>query len=309
MADDSVSAIDDKSNEINGDSTSDEKQSDWLGFGSSIVKNFFHIMVFIIIGSNFIFFTYYDSLDLIFPFSKNVYFPHAVNRALKGGRKARQKGGGSSYYCPPPGGEKLKMPSIEVLKSLGYDGKMSGWPYSMYDNSDEEFSWQGFKNWFAMTEAESFMMYRQFAQGLFTGGENKLFQKVPQGLLYVLAYVVFLFSFIVVILGFITTIWKSFVCVRDAWAYSLIGFFLAYTGLMAFANGFLQYISLMWNMLAVPLMIDHNIVRQICACNMGWISLLFGAMIVGSGIQYLDQTTSSMMLVAWIILLVKHIFF
>ena len=87
------------------------------------------------------------------------------------------------------------MPSIEALKSLGYDGKMSGWPYSMYDNSDEEFSWQGFKNWFAMTEAESFMMYRQFAQGLFTGGENKLFQKVPQGLLYVLAYVVIFIFF------------------------------------------------------------------------------------------------------------------
>lgn len=308
MADDSVSAIDEKSKENTGESSSDEKQSNWLGFGGSLVKNFLHILVFIIIGSNFIFFTYYDSLDLIFPFRKNVYFPNAGKGLLKGGKKV-QKGGGTSYFCPVGSSKKFKMPSIEVLKSLGYNGKMSGWPYTMYDNQEHGFSWAGFKNWFAMTEAESFMMYREFAQTLFSGGENKIFQKVPQGLLYLLGYLVFMFAFVVVIFGFVTTIWKSFVSVKDAWAYSLIGFFLSYTGLMAFTNGFLQYISLLWNMLVVPLLIDHNVVRQICSCNMWWISLLFGAMVVGSGIQYLDKTTSTTMLVAWIFLLIKQVFF
>ena len=83
--DQSVSAIDDKSNENNSDSSTDENQSDWVGFAKSLVYNFLHIIVFIIIGSNFIFFTYYDSLDLIFPFSSKVYFP---------GKK--QNGGGKS---------------------------------------------------------------------------------------------------------------------------------------------------------------------------------------------------------------------
>ena len=132
MADDSVSAIDEKSTENSGESSSDEKQSDWLGFGSSLIKNFLHILVFIIIGSNFIFFTYYDSLDLIFPFRKNVYFPNAGKGLLKGGKKVQK--GGTSYFCPVGSSKKFKMPSIEVLKSLGYDGKMSGWPYTMYDN-------------------------------------------------------------------------------------------------------------------------------------------------------------------------------
>ena len=41
----------------------------------------------------------------------------------------------------------------------------------------------------------------------------------------------------------------------------------------------------------------------------GGSSLLFGAMVVGSGIQYLDKTTSTTMLVAWVILLIKQVFF
>lgn len=309
MADDSVSAIDEKSNENNGESSTEEKQSDWRAFGSSVIKNVIHIIVFILIGSNFIFFTYYDSLDLIFPFRKNVYFPGDSIALQKGGRK-KQKGGGSSYTCPDPGsGKKFKMPSLDTLKSLGYNGKMNGWPYTMYNNQDEGFSWSGFKNWFAMTEGESFMLYRELAQKLFTGGEARPLQKMPQWLLYILANAVFLFSFVFVIIGFITTIWQSFVCVRHAWAYSLIGFFLAYTGMMAMANGALQYASLMWNMLVVPLLIDHNVVRQICQCNLNWISLFFGAMVVGSATSTLDKTTSTVMLVAWLILAIKQLFF
>ena len=304
--DQSVSAIDEKSSENNGDSTSDEKQSDWVGFASSTVSNFLHLLVFIIIGSNFIFFTYYDSLDLIFPFSRKVYFPG--DRQIGGGRKS-QRGGGSSYFCPKSDGKKFKMPSLEVLKSLGYDGKMSGWPYTLYNNREEGFSWDGFKNWFALTEGESFMMYRHFMQNMFKGGDKNLFQKVPQPILYFLAYLLFAFGFFVVFMGFITTIWKSFTCVPDAWAYSLIGWLLAYTGIMAMCNGLLQYVSFMWNMLAVPLLIDHNVVRQICACNISWLSLLFGALTVGSAFRYLDNTTSSVMLVTYIILVIKQVFF
>lgn len=302
--DQSVSAIDQKSSKNNGDSTSDEKQSDWIGFVISIISNFLLILLFIIIGSNFIFFTYYDSLDLIFPFSRKVYFPGSKQSG--GGNK--QRGGGTSYNCPKSDTKKFKMPSLEMLKSLGYDGKMSGWPYTMYNNQEEGFSWNGFKNWFALTEGESFMLYRQFMQNMFKGGDNNLFQKVPQPLLYILACLIFALGFFVVFMGFITTIWKSFTCVKYAWAYSLIGC-LAYTGTMCFANGFLQYLSFMWNMLVVPLFIDHNVVRQICSCNMWWLSLLFGAMAVGSGIRYLDYTTSSVMMVAWIILTIKQIFF
>ncbi len=286
--DQSVSAIDEKSSENSGDSTSDEKQSDWIGFAKSIVSNFLFLMVFIIIGSNFIFFTYYDSLDLIFPFSRKLYFPGS-----------KQNGGG----------KKLKISSLEVLKSLGYDGKISGWPYTMYNNREEGFSWNGFKNWFAFTEGESFMMYRRFMQNMFKGGDKNLFQKVPQPILYVLAFLLFAFGFFVVFIGFITTIWKSFTGVPYAWAYSLIGCLLAYTWIMAMCNGLLQYLSFMWNMLVVPLFIDHNVVRQICASNISWLSLLFGALTVGSALQYLDKTTSSVMLVTWIILVIKQVVF
>ncbi len=304
--DQSVSAIDEKSSENDSDSTTDEKQSDWIGFARSIVSNFLHILVFIIIGSNFIFFTYYDSLDLIFPFSRKVYLPGSKQT---GGGKKSQRGGGSSYSCPKSDTKKFKMPSLDVLKSIGYDGKMSGWPYTLYNNQDEEFSWDGFKNWFALTEAESFIMYRQFMQNMFKGGDKNLFQKIPHPLLYVLAYLLFALGFFVVFMGFITTVWKGFTCVPDAWAYSLIGCLLVYTGIMALCNGLLQYLSFMWNLLVVPLFIDHNIVRQICSCNIWWLSLLFGAMTVGSAIQYLDKTTSSVMMIVWIILAIKQIFF
>lgn len=297
--DQSVSAIDDKSSENNGDSTSDEKQSDWVGFAKSLVSNFLHIMVFIIIGSNFIFFTYYDSLDLIFPFSSKVYFP---------GKKS-QRGGGTSFSCPKSDSKKFKMPSLDVLKSLGYDGKMSGWPYTMYNNREEGLSWDGFKNWFAFTEGESFMMYRHFMQNLFKGGDKNLFQKVPKPLLYVIAYLIFALGFFTVFMGFITTIWKSFTCVPNAWVYSLIGCLLVYTWVMAICNGLLQYMSFMWNILVVPLLIDHNVVREICACNIWWLSILFGALTVGSALRYLDKTTSSVMLITWVILVIQQIFF
>lgn len=304
--DQSVSAIDDKSSENNGDSTSDEKQSDWVGFAKSIVLNFLYIMVFIIIGSNFIFFTYYDSLDLIFPFSSKVYFPE--NKQIGAGKKS-QRGGGSSYSCPKSDTKKMKMPSLEMLKTLGYDGKISGWPYTMYNNREEGLSWDGFKNWFALTEGQSFMVYRQFMQHMFKGGDKNLFQKVPKPILYVLANLLFAMGFFVVFIGFISTIWKSFTCVPNAWVYSLIGFLLAYTWIMAMCNGLLQYLSFMWNLLVVPLLIDHNVVRQICACNMSWLSLLFGALTVGSSLRYLDKTTSSVMLAVWIIMIIQQLVF
>lgn len=305
--DNSVSAIDQKSSENNGDSTSDENQSDWVGFLKSIVTNFLHISVFIIIGSNFIFFTYYDSLDVIFPVSRKEYFPGSKQSG--GGKKKQQRGGGTNYTCPKSDTKTFKMPSPDVLKSLGYDGTISGWPYTMYSNQDEWFSWDGFKNWFALTEGESFMMYRHFLHILFKGGDKNLFQKVPQPLLYFLAYIIFALGFFVVFMGYITTLWNSFTCVKYAWAYSIIGFLLVYTSIMCFTNGFLQYISFLWNMLALPLIIDHSVVRQICSCNMWWLSLLFGAMAVGSGIKNLDNITSMVMMVAWIILAIKQIFF
>jgi len=304
--DQSVSAIDQKNSENNDDSTSDENQSDWVGFLKSIVTNFLFISVFIIIGSNFIFFTYYDSLDMIFPVSRKVYFPGSKQ---SGGGKKQQRGGGTSYTCPKSGTKTFKMSSQDVLKSLGYDGTISGWPYTMYSNQDEWFSWAGFKNWFAVTEGESFMIYRKFMHILFKGGDNNLFQKVPQPLLYILANIIFSLCFFVGFMGFITTIFKSFTCVSHAWAYSLIGLLLVYTSIMCFANGFLQHLSFLWNMLVVPLIIDHNVVRQICSCNMWWLSLLFGAMAVGSGIQYLDNITWMVMMIVWIILAIKQIFF
>lgn len=304
--DESVSAIDEKSSENSGDSTSDEKQSDWIGFAKSIVSNFLYLMVFIIIGSNFIFFTYYDSLDLIFPFSRKLYFPGSRQT---GGGKKYQRGGGSSFSSPKSDTKKFKISSLQMLKSLGYDGKISGWPYTLYNNREEGFSLDGFKNWFAFTEGESFMMYRHFMQNMFKGGDKNLFQKVPQPILYVVAFLLFGLSFLVVFMGFITTIWKSFTCVPDAWVYSLIGCLLAYTWIMATCNGLLQYLSFMWNMLAVPLLIDHNVVRQICASNISWLSLLFGALTVGSALQYLDKTTSSVMLVTWVILVIQQTLF
>lgn len=304
--DQSVSAIDDKSSENNGDSSSDENQSDWVGFAKSLVYNFLHIMVFIIIGSNFIFFTYYDSLDLIFPFSSKVYFPGNMQN---GGGKKSQRGGGSGFSFPKYDTKKSKTPSSDLLKSLGYDGKMSGWPYTMYNNRVERLSWDGFKNWFALTEGESFMMYRYFMQNIFKGGDKNLFQKVPKPILYVLAYLLFAMGFFVVFMGFITTIWKSFTCVPNAWVYSLTGCLLYYTWVMAMCNGLLQYLSFMWNLLVVPLLIDHNVVKEICASNISWLSMLFGALTVGSALRHLDKTTSSVMLAAWVIMVIKQLFF
>ena len=311
MADDSVSAIDNKSNEINGESNSDEKQSNWGAFASALILDFFHIIIFILIGSNFLFFTYYDSLDLIFPYDKNAYISNKLS--LAGGRRKKQKGGGSSYYCPKgDDGKRLKMPSIEILKSLGYDGSLNGWPYSMYDFSVDEdnISWGGFKNWFAMTECESFMWYRWFAQGMFLGGKGKLMQKLPQWVVYYWALFCFIVSFLIIPGQLVITTWKSFVSYENAWFYSLIGIFLlGYTGIMGIVNGCYQYLSILWNMLVVPLIIDINVVKQICACNMGWISLLFGALIVISGMRHLNGTTSTMMAVTWAILVIKHLFF
>ena len=114
--DQSVSAIDEKSSENSSDSTSDENQSDLIGFVKSIVSNFLYLIVFIIIGSNFIFFTYYDSLDLIFPFSHKLYFPGSKQN---GGGKKFQRGGESSFSSLKSDNNKFKLSSLEVLKSLG----------------------------------------------------------------------------------------------------------------------------------------------------------------------------------------------
>lgn len=297
MADDSVSAIDDKNN--TADTSTDAP--DWGGFTGSVIVNFIIFVLLILIGSNFVFLVHFSSLDLVFPTDIDKYLPTA-------GKSTGLKGGNANLTTYA---RKLTGNSIDLLKQLGYTNKLTGWPYSMYKKNAEEFTWQEVKNWFTLTEANTYIMYRTVMKKVYSGKfkDEELMKQLPDPILYLIGLILppLLFMIIIPVITVISTIFFSFTSEKMGWVYSLCGFLLLL--LLAYVNVILHQLSLMFNTFILPLIINYETVFAIAKTNSKWLTLVFGLFILGSAFTYLDSTTSGVMTAAYLIWLIKKIFF
>ena len=322
-----TSAIDAK----NQDDNDGGKTNNWGSFFVSMLQNLVGVIIFTLIGCNWIFMAHNDALDLIFPTKISDYLTQASNRDYReikvpgipiqgggGGRKKRttQRGGGNDYTCKPSmcsGNSGMSKPDTDFMKVLGYGKSMvESWPYDLYNGDDTTgFSWEGFKNWFARAEASSFMYYRYFMKNVFRGGPEAYFKNlVPDiALFFIAAIFAHVMPFVVLLCSLLTTVGSWVVAGEMWWAYSLIGLFVPYLAFMLVGNSAVQMISAMYNLFLAPLFIDYKTVAEIARCNMKWISFLFAALTIGSAFQHLESVTASTMLVTWIILAIKACFF
>lgn len=290
MADDSVSAIDDKNNT---EDTTSTDTSDWSGFVILVIQMFFLFLLLVLIGSNFIFLVNFNALDIVFPTDIEQYLPDTGKR-MKGGNANR------TTYA-----RKLSDGSFDLLKYLGYTHKLTGWPYSMYEKNAARFTIQEFLNWFALIEANSFIMYRTLMKKIY-GGE--LIKMLPEPLLYLIA--ILLPSLLIIPIFFLalgSTAYYSVISEKMGWVYA---FFLCWWLILpAIINNLLHQCSLWFNTLITPLLLNYETVFAIAKRNSNWLTMVFGLFILWPAFLTLDSTTSGIMTVAYIIWLIKKIFF
>lgn len=119
-------------------------------------------------------------------------------------------------------------------------------------------------------------------------------------------HIIGIISFLV---GFGMVGYKAFVNKFWGWQWGLIGLFVGYTWIMMCATPMVQTVQLMLTLLFLPLFLDRGMVGKIVHCNRTMLSMLFGLLVVGSGIQCLDFTTSTVMMVVYLLLVIKNLFF
>jgi len=293
----------------NSNESGNTTENDWGSFGIAVITNFIIALVIGLIGANFIFFSTLPPKELatFFPGAgANFYSPVPAPVSVQSG---------GVFQCPSKR-KGIKMPgmNLNAMKSLGI-GTMGGWPYNLHtDNVNPGFSLESFKNWFSETIAGSYGSNRSYLTkwiSLFSpqGGKNMLSNNAFQ-ILVVAPLTLFLGGHGVVLLaGFFSTLFSAFTANSWGWQWSIIGFFLAYTWFSAFGVAFMQYLQFMATLLFVPAFSNMTALKRILACNSSILGWLFGALVISSASTTLDSTVSTTMMVVYLILALKAIFF
>lgn len=310
MSDSTTSAIEDKQN-TSSDSTTDTttKQNEWGKFIAATITNIIISIIFGFFGANFIFFSTAPSLELeqYFPTNESSYFPTTKSTKksffdfLGGQEKQTAKPRYSCYKRPH------KDFNLDFLKSIGLS-KAGGWPYSMYKDEAVPGIFQSYKNWFAKSIAHTFIMTRNLLQkwvGLFSP-DKPIFSNETLQMFVIAPMTLFFGQFITAALGFFGFIYESFV---QEWKWSLLGLLLGYTTFIALLVMFVEVVKFLFSFLLLPAISNYKLLGEILKCNANSIAMLFGAMMVSSANTYLNSTISSSMIVVYIILLIKQIFF
>ena len=204
----------------------------------------------------------------------------------------------------------MSQTDLIILEKLGYGTSMSeSFPYELYNgNEDEPFGWDGFLNWFAKSEATAFIYYRRFAKGLY---QSEWFKLMPEPLVFFLVpiFVVGL-KLAVMLCGTGSTIVSWFMAgPNSAWYFVMSLFIPFFLPLVILGNVGVQLFSAFYNVFLSPMIIDFSTVAEIARCNIKWISFFFALLTVVSASNHLDSTTSTTMMVAWIIMAIKACFF
>jgi len=297
MSDQDTAAIEQKKTESteNGEDT----PNNWGAFGAATINNIIITLVFGFIGANFIFFTTSTQLDKFFPVNKIPdYFPQFAE-----GKRGGQKG--NNYTCFK---KDSKGFNLDGLKSLGI-GEPGGWPYSMRQKETfDQGIFQSFKNWFADSIADTFIMSRKVLRkwlSFFTPDKKFLSNQTFQMFL-VAPLSLFFGKFAAMATGFFGYIYNSF---ADSWIWALIGLFFGYTLFFAFMVMVVHLFKFLGTFLLLPIFANFGLLGEIFKCNSNALAMLFGALMVSSASTTLNSTISTAMMVVYVLLLIKTIFF
>lgn len=291
MSDSTVPAIDAKQSKQNL-SSSDGKVGatpDEITVGPfmlSILGATIAVLVFALIGANFVTLINFKSLELLLPIDEKKYY-------FKYGRDSSSSG-------------KAFGMSRVSLADLGIDGNPYGWPYSMYDKDAHELSFQGLSNWFAKSTSGSYIWLRQV---LYDGLSSPLLKLMHPIVLFFMAPLVL--GFTPVILPFISSYFvlpfKGFMLGYFGWMWTFLGLFLAWTPMMMGCNHFIQYLQVLALFIIYPLIVDIATVKKVLQENTWWLGLMFGFLIVVSGFLNLGIIPGIVMSLGWVFMVIKQL--
>ena len=235
--------------------------------------------------------------------------------------KARKNADDNNNTTCPTG------PSVDITdlkKLLPYMGMNSnGWPYSQTDGTPDwkrqkdEIGYdfltkQGFLNWFGETIGQSYQTSRELLKKFIRifspvkghDGDNiNLWSWHP---------IMMIVSFIFYISGFfspfITIPIFVILAFKIDWIWGL--FTLLLFGILpstAAIVGGLQFIQFIATFTILPLILDPKGIKLILHCNVTFLTILFGALTVGSAYQTLETTTATTMAIGFLIIIIPSI--
>jgi hypothetical protein len=311
MSDSNTPDIEKKKKETTSNSnTKTTKINQWGSFGKAILSNIVISIIYGFIGANFIFFTTAPALEL------NKYFPvnmAAYSPKMPAADKSSSMWGGATvdgkerYTCRAQ--RSTKDFNMDFLKQLGFGGTGISWPYRLYKNELVPGVIQRFENWFSKSVADTFIMSRKLIQWwLKIFSEGALANETLQ--MFVVAPItLFVGHYVAAVLGFFGYIYNSFKQPNYGWAWSLLGLLFGYTTFIALMTMIVEVVKFIGTFLVLPAMANYKLLGEIIKCNAHSVAMLFGAMTVSSASTYLDSSISTSMMVVYIILLIKSLFF
>jgi hypothetical protein len=255
-----MSSIQDKVFEKENNDTKKKDSNNWHKFFIYFII-FFAISLFILVlGSNFIFISNTDDsiINKLLPTDINAYF------------KPEQQDGGGGYSCGMKG--KFKMPNLE------------SWPYSMRKSaSNSKGILQSFKNWFANTTAETFIMNRTLIKKwveLFSSINNAF-------LIFLIATTTISFAPLIYIFSLGSAFYNAF---KTNWKWGLVSFFLIFLWPFIISISFIQLIKYIVLFTLMPAFTDLEILKGILKCNINTFFIFFGGLVALASLLSLNNT-------------------
>jgi hypothetical protein len=297
-----------KKNLKDGNSNGDSNTNNWLNFGLWIIFSLLIVLGVGVIGANLIYMTtaknkFYDVakvtlLEKLLPTEEAQYFPQKGG-AIKGGA---MKGGAMCSSSVDP------APNWSNLNNIGI-GKSGGWPYSMYKEGRLNGVFQGFKNWFAESVADSYITSRSLLQkwlNLFAPVEvdKNIFSNETFQIFFLAPLMLLIFPLVVIFIYFSN--WVS--AFKTSWIYTIFGMIFVYSWFTTFFVVIIQAMQYLLTLLFLPLFADYKRIKKIINCNITSLSLLFGLLMCISAFQNLDTTIAITMLIVYLMMVVKTLF-
>jgi len=300
MSDSTVPAIDAKqTDQQNSDQSSDSSSgtsSDQMQWGVFLQLSIWIavvVVLFSIIGANFVTLLSFEPISLLLPVDAARYYRDSAAPKPKPGPVPRK----NTMPCRYGASSKGATFTLPRFSDMGIDGNAYGWPYSMYKKGASELSFQGFENWFASTTADSYIWLRQALTDFL---ELRQLDLHPIFLFFFASIVVSLApTLLPFIASFIILPFKGFTSGQWGWMWALMGLFLVWTPMMMGCNMVIQYLQVLALFLIMPLFVDLKTVKEVLRCNSWWISIIFGFCIASAGLQTLGMVPGVVMLLAW----------
>ncbi|MEX0597716.1 MAG: hypothetical protein WD512_14585 [Candidatus Paceibacterota bacterium] len=301
-----VSPIDEKKNQ---QSTEPKENINWSGFLIQVLVNVIIVLLWGIIGSNFVYFMH-TNLDSWFPDNPNLppymerksgtSFISSIKNAAKTLRKSFSGGKYIDGCTPVYETAQATAKIMEIKDKLGMN-KLS----TPYDGISDDFGINTlFSNMFGSSARYSYVMGRRLLKLFFRSlqemggrGETLIFAFVPLILFAMLFQVPFFF-------GFATTLWGEITSSSYGWFWTWIFLFVFGISLLwPLAVGVAQSIQFFVTMLLLPMYADFDMIKEILACNSHLLGGLFGLLTIVAASANLNglltAVTAVMMIFLW----------